>query len=43
MKKILIIATTSYAGMGPYVVNIVNNFLQSDLIWFFFQDDGNDY
>ena len=27
MKRVLIVATTSYAGMGPYVSGIVNTFL----------------
>ena len=27
MKRVLIVATTSYAGMGPYVSGIVEEFL----------------
>lgn len=30
MKRVLIVATTSYAGMGPYVSGIVNTFLPND-------------
>jgi len=36
MNNVLIIATTSYAGMGPYVINIVNGFYQDDCVFFFF-------
>ena len=36
--KVLIVATTSYAGMGPYVSTIVNSFSQDDNILFFFRD-----
>lgn len=38
MKRILIVATTSYAGMGPYVSEIVNNFNIDDDIYYFFHD-----
>ena len=36
MKKVLIVATTSYAGMGPYVSGIVNTFLPNDDVYYFF-------
>lgn len=38
MKRTLIVATTSYAGMGPYVSEIVNNFNIDDDIYYFFHD-----
>lgn len=38
MKRTLIVATTSYAGMGPYVTEIVNTFSPSDNVWYFFHD-----
>lgn len=38
MKRVLIVATTSYAGMGPYVSSIVNTFLPNDDIYYFFHD-----
>lgn len=38
MKKVLIVATTSYAGMGPYVSGIVNTFLPNDDVYYFFHD-----
>ena len=38
MKRTLVIATTSYAGMGPYVSEIVNLFSAKDNIFYFFQD-----
>lgn len=37
-QNILIIATTSYAGMGPYVSEIVNSFNNEDNIYFFFHE-----
>lgn len=36
MKRTLIVATTSYAGMGPYVACIINNFIPKDDVHFFF-------
>ena len=36
--NILLIATTSYAGMGPYVTEIVNSFSPDDPLYFFFLD-----
>ena len=43
-KNILIVATTSYAGMGPYVSEIVNLFKEEDEnIYFFFRDFDDDY
>jgi hypothetical protein len=38
MKRVLIVATTSYAGMGPYVSGIVNTFLPNDDVYYFFHD-----
>lgn len=43
MNNILIVATTSYAGMGPYVSEIVNTFLPTDNIYFFFHDYEDDF
>ncbi|WP_405336144.1 glycosyltransferase family 4 protein [Fibrobacter sp.] len=43
MKRILIVATTSYAGMGPYVASIVNNFTIDDDVHYFFLDYEDDY
>lgn len=34
-KNVLLLADTSYAGMGPYVANIVNSFSNTDDIRFF--------
>lgn len=36
MKRTLIVATTSYAGMGPYVSEIVNTFSPEDDVFFSF-------
>lgn len=36
MSNVLIIATTSYAGMGPYVSGIVNNFNVDDPVYYDF-------
>lgn len=38
MSNVLIVATTSYAGMGPYVSEIVNGFHADDDVYFFFVD-----
>ena len=43
MKRTLIVATTSYAGMGPYVANIVNSFHQEDPIYYFFCEYKDSY
>lgn len=43
MKRTLIVATTSYAGMGPYVSEIVNTFSPEDDICFFFHDYEDDF
>ena len=43
MKRTLIVATTSYAGMGPYVSEIVNTFSLQDDIWYFFHDYEDDF
>ncbi len=43
MKRTLIVATTSYAGMGPYVVNIVNCFHQDDPVFYFFCEYEDSY
>lgn len=43
-NNILIVATTSYAGMGPYVSEIVNLFKEEDEnMYFFFRDFDDDY
>lgn len=34
MRRILIVATTSYAGMGPYVTSIFNAFKPEDEVYF---------
>lgn len=41
--NILIVATTSYAGMGPYVTGIVNTFSSKDNVYFFFHDYEDDF
>lgn len=38
MDRTLIVATSSYAGMGPYVSEIVNTFSPDDDVEFFFVD-----
>lgn len=43
MKRTLIVATTSYAGMGPYVSEIVNTFSPEDDVWYFFHDYKDDF
>ena len=43
MKRTLIVATTSYAGMGPYVSEIVNTFSPEDDVYFFFHDYEDDF
>ena len=43
MKRTLIVATTSYAGMGPYVSEIVNTFSPEDDVWYFFHDYEDDF
>lgn len=43
MNNILIVATTSYAGMGPYVSEIVNSFSSADGVYFFFHDYEDNY
>lgn len=43
MKRTLIVATTSYAGMGPYVSEIVNNFSPDDDVFYFFHDYDDDF
>ena len=43
MNNILIVATTSYAGMGPYVSEIVNEFLPEDNVFFLFRDYDDDF
>lgn len=43
MVNVLIIATLSYAGMGPYVLGIVNNFNEHDPLFFDFHDAENDF
>lgn len=43
MGNILIVATTSYAGMGPYVSEIVNDFLPGDNLYYLFRDFDDDF
>lgn len=43
MANTLIIATTSYAGMGPYVASIVNAFRKDDPVYFIFHDHKDDF
>ena len=43
MKRTLIVATISYAGMGPYVSEIVNTFSPQDDVYFFFHDYEDDF
>lgn len=42
-RKTLVVATTSYAGMGPYVTEIVNEFSPKEEIYFFFLDYEDDF
>ena len=42
-KNVLIVAVTSYAGMGPYVTQIVNGFHVQDNVFYFFCDYDDDY
>lgn len=39
MKRTLIVATSSYAGMGPYVSEIVNNFSPDENVFYLFLED----
>lgn len=41
MERTLIVAITSYAGMGPYVSEIVNSFNETDDIYYFFYDHAD--
>ena len=41
--NVLIVAMTSYAGMGPYVSEIVNEFLPEDNVFFLFRDYDDDF
>lgn len=43
MPRTLIVATTSFAGMGPYVSEIVNNFTDKDDIYCFFYEYEDDF
>lgn len=43
MPRVLIVATTSFAGMGPYVSEIVNNFTVDDDVFYFFHDYEDDF
>ena len=42
-KRILVVATTSFTGMGHYVCKVVNNFSAKDDIFFLFHDYEDDY
>lgn len=39
----LLLATTSYAGMGPYVASIVNSFDATDNVYFYLIEDNRRY
>lgn len=41
--KILLLATTSFAGMGPYVASIINAFNPEDEVCFFLVEDNTKY
>lgn len=41
--NILLLATTSYAGMGPYVASIINSFDANDNVCFFLVEDKDRY
>lgn len=43
MPKTLIVAGTSYAGMGPYVASIVNSFRPEDNVRFFLVESQDKY
>ena len=43
MSRVLIVALTSYAGMGPYVSEIVNDFSPEDDVYFLFRDYDDDF
>ena len=43
MKRILVVATTSFTGMGHYDCEVVNNFNAGDNIYFLFHDYEDDY
>lgn len=43
MKRTLIVVETSYAGMGPYVSEIVNSFMPQDDVFYFFHELDDDY
>lgn len=42
-QNTLIIALSSYAGMGPYVATIVNSFEPKDPVWFVLGEDERHY
>ena len=42
-KDILLFASNSYAGMGPYVVSIVNSFEPDDNVFFFLVENSEGY
>lgn len=41
--SVLIIGTSSYAGMGPYVCEIINSFSSNDPVYFFLVEDERKY
>lgn len=43
MIKVLIVATTSYAGMGPYVTSIYNTFRPTDNVFFLGLEYAEEY
>lgn len=43
MERTLLVATTSYAGMGPYASEIINSFKKNDNLFFFLREFGDHY
>lgn len=43
MKRTLLVATTSYAGMGPYASEIINSFTKNDNLFFFLREYEDNY
>lgn len=39
MNNVLLVATTSWAGMGPYASEIINSFNENDNVYFFLVED----
>lgn len=43
MLRVLVVASTSYAGMGPYVSEIINSFSSSDNVYYLLNDSHNSF